>query len=336
MAGFLIFSLCLFSMATGAAGAATSRAAASDFISPTAYQTMYPAMTNKMRVDLNPGTTPEFSSNSVSTLTRTSNNDGRRVVSRSAARSASTGTISSTAARSSTSNIGGATAARAGIVATSSPAASSSAAQTRRVVSRRNSGQSTTARSGRAENSYTYRAIEASANTTMLSTDASLPADRCLADYTTCMNGYCQRENTAYNRCYCASRLAQIDAEYQPAIDNLVKQILELTGTNNWSKDEMNAYWDDIIGSHTGDNSWIKLENALDINWTDTESRVRGQQAFLTGHEYCAQHLRGCQYMANNMRDAYRSDIARDCAAYENSLQKMKNAAESFLESYND
>jgi hypothetical protein len=96
----------------------------------------------------------------------------------------------------------------------------------------------------------------------------------------------------------------------------------------------MNDYWDSIISSHTGDNSWAKLDDALDINWADTESRVRGQNAFVAGHSYCAQHLRGCFYMASNMRDAYRSDIARDCAAYENSLQKIKNAAESFVESY--
>lgn len=146
------------------------------------------------------------------------------------------------------------------------------------------------------------------------------------------MNGYCQRENTKYNRCYCSAKLSQIDAEYQTQIDSLIKQILTIQGTNQWSDAEMNEYWMSTIGKYTGDNSWVNLDNALDIDWASLESRVRGQQAFATGHEYCVQHLRGCYYMAANMRDAYRSEIARDCTTYEQALQKLKNAAESIIE----
>jgi hypothetical protein len=230
----------------------------------------------------------------------------------------------------------GANAARAAINNISvSNANAASSNDARRVVSRGNFAGNATVRSGRNESTYLYRQNEAAANAVQ-STTESLPAARCLADYTTCMNGYCQRKDTAYDRCYCSSKLAQIDSLYQPAIDQLVKQMLTLTGTNKWSQDEMNDYWEDMVSSHTGDNSWTNLENALDINWADTESRVRGQNSFTIGHEYCVQHLRGCYYMSDNMRDAYRSDIARDCAVYENSLQKIKNAAESFIESYNE
>ncbi|MDR0727189.1 MAG: hypothetical protein LBF37_03950 [Rickettsiales bacterium] len=236
-----------------------------------------------------------------------------------------------------TTTSGNTTVARAGANNTSvSNPGGVSSGNTRRVVSRGNFANNATVRSGRNESSYIYRANENAGSVVQSSGTEPVSAARCLADYTTCMNGYCQRENTAYNRCYCSSRLAQIDATYQPAIDKLIKQILTLTGTNKWSQDEMNDYWDDMIGSHTGDNSWVNLENALDINWADTESRVRGQNAFVTGHDYCAQHLRNCYYMANNMRDAYRSDIARDCAVYENALQKIKTVAESFVESYNE
>ena len=64
------------------------------------------------------------------------------------------------------------------------------------------------------------------------------------------------------------------------------------------------------------------------------ESRVRGQNAFVTGNEYCSQYLDRCSYMSDNLRDAYRSEISRDCNAYEQTLQKIKNAAESIVESY--
>lgn len=148
------------------------------------------------------------------------------------------------------------------------------------------------------------------------------------------MNGYCERENTDYNRCYCSSKLAQIDSQYKPAIDSLIKQILTIKNDKYLTDAELNEYWMNTVGKYTGENSWTNLEDALDINWANTESRVRGQQAFAMGHEYCVQYLKNCAYMQTNMRDAYRSEIARDCATYETSLQKLKNAAESIVESF--
>ena len=160
---------------------------------------------------------------------------------------------------------------------------------------------------------------------------------RCLADYTECMDRYCVRMDAAYNRCFCSAKLAQIDATYQPAIDSLVQQIIALkNGASSWSDAEMNEYWMQMIGRHTGDNSWTKIDDMLDIDWSTMENRTRGQNAFATGHEYCVQHLQGCFYMASNLRDAYRSSINTDCATYEKSLQRLKNAAESVIEAYKE
>ena len=145
---------------------------------------------------------------------------------------------------------------------------------------------------------------------------------------------YCQREDTAYNRCYCSAKLAQIDSKYQNKIDSLIQQIIKLQYNTSVTDDEIKEYWDQTVGSYTGDNPWVNIDNALNIEWADTQSRVRGQNAFNTGHEYCVQNLRACSYMATNLRDAYKSDIARDCATYEKSLQKIKAAAESVIESY--
>ena len=92
----------------------------------------------------------------------------------------------------------------------------------------------------------------------------------------------------------------------------------------------------ETVGKYGDGNSWENIDASLDINWADLESRVRGQSAFTTGHEYCVQHLRGCSYMSTNLRDVYRSEIARDCATYEESLLRIKNAAESILGLYND
>lgn len=159
-------------------------------------------------------------------------------------------------------------------------------------------------------------------------------SDRCFADYKECMESYCEREDTAYNRCYCSAKLAQIDSKYQNKIDDLIQQIARLRYDSSVDSDEIKEYWNQTVGSYTGTNPWVNIENALNIEWADSQSRVRGQNAFNTGHEYCVRHLRSCYYMASNLRDAYKSEIARDCDTYEKSLQKIQAAAESVIESY--
>ena len=117
---------------------------------------------------------------------------------------------------------------------------------------------------------------------------------------------------------------------------NDAKSVADALGLKLLRKDYIKEYWDNTVGSYTKENPWVNIDNALNIEWADMQSRVRGQDAFNTGHKYCVQHLRACYYMASNMRDAYKSEIARDCETYEKSLQKIQTAAESVIESYND
>ena len=179
---------------------------------------MYPYLNNQMRTDLNPGVTPNQGSNPINVITKTEELSApRRVVSRSAARSATP------AARAGTTNS-----------VRTAPVAGQNTNTTRRVVARSGTKTSTM----RSSRGYASQTVNAAANATAaaaLNTGTSLPSTRCLADYTECMNRYCQREKTAYNRCYCSSKLAQIDAQYQPAIDSLIKQILSLRSNNGWT-----------------------------------------------------------------------------------------------------
>ena len=275
-------------------------------------------MNNQMRTSLNPGVSPTQNLNPIDTVVRTQQLSApRRVVARPgrAATTATTRRITTT------------TPARA---AATVPGTASN----RRVVARSGMRTGAMARtSGRAATTDTYRTAVPTTTPTTTNTER-ISSTRCLADYTDCMNKYCEREKTAYNRCYCSARLSQIDSEYQSSINDLIIQILTLRDTNKWTDEEMNEYWMSTVGKYSNENSWTNLDNALNIDWASSDSRVRGQNAFATGHEYCIQHLRGCYYMAANMRDAYRSEIARDCAIYEQSLQKIKNAAESIVESF--
>jgi hypothetical protein len=235
--------------------------------------------------------------------------------------------------------------ARSATAASKSANSAPSTAATRRVVSR--SATSTArvgaaatsssarrrvvARGTRADNSYTSNMASSSASTT---THPSVSAARCLSDYIDCMNEYCERDSMEYNRCYCSAKLAQIDARYKDNIQNLVNQIIALQYDGNYTDSEMKEYWENKISVYTGANNWDDLDAALDIDWASTESRVQGQETFLVGHEYCSQHLKGCYYMASNMRDAYISEISRDCTTYENRLDAVKTVAESVIENY--
>ena len=288
------------------------------------YNYMYPYLNNQMRTDLNPGVTTSQSLSPINTVVKTvplPNTTERRVVPR-----------HSTSARSATT----ATARRTTPSASAAPITSIAAPSTpRRVVARSGLRSTATVRSGnRADTSYTNQA-SANAYANMRYSDTErVSSSRCLADYSECMDNYCMRENTAYNRCYCSSKLSQIDATYQASITNLINKILTIKNTNRWTDDEMSEYWMSTVGKYRGENSWSNLDDALDIDWAGMESRVRGQTAYTTGHEYCIQHLRGCSYMISNLRDAYRSEISRDCSNYEQSLLRIKNAAESIIGTY--
>ncbi len=240
---------------------------------------------------------------------------------------------------------------RRGVVprTTNARAATNTTSQQRRVVQRGNISSARSARTMplRMNSGVNARvaatpvrnvnSVRSATTTTTTYTATERPSSqRCMADYKACMENYCKREDTAYNRCYCSAKLAQIDSKYQNKIDDLVQKIVRLKYNADTTDEEIKEYWDKTVGVYTGDNPWVNIDNALNIEWADTQSRIRGQNAFNTGHQYCVQHLKACYYMASNLRDAYKSEIARDCEVYEKSLQKIQDAAESVIESYHD
>lgn len=278
------------------------------------YNYMYPYMNNDMRTTLKPNDATSQSTSPINAVVRTEQlATPRRVVPRKNVTVASPTDTNTSVARSAT---------------------NTTTANARRVVPRRNtistSSSANLARAtSRVENSV-FATVDKNA-TKMVS------SSRCLADYTECMNRYCVQENTAYNKCYCSAKLAQIDAEYEPQIDALAQQLVALQyGNNSTNNAELNAYWTSVFGQYSGGDTWANLDDALNIDWASMESRVRGQNAFITGHEYCVQHISGCFYMASNLRDAYRSSIAKDCATYEAQLNKLKTVAESVIQAYKE
>lgn len=322
----ILFFICCSIYITSTACAATRQSIATDTTAFN-YNYMYPYMNNQMRADLNPGTSVELNANPINTVVRTINvpNSNRRVVARSAAQTSNSATNNTTTTNS-----------------TTRTSTTTSVPTNRRVVARSASTSANTrignsnrkrvvSRSARGDASYLATAT-ANATSTTQSDVEKVSSSRCLADYIECMDGYCAREDTQYNRCYCSSRLSQIDSQYQTDINRLINQILTMQDTKTWTSEEMAEYWASKIEVYTGSDSWSNIDDALNIDWASMESRVRGQQAFATGHTYCAQHLNGCYYMATNMRDVYRSEISRDCDSYESKLQAVKDIAESVLE----
>ena len=279
------------------------------------YNYMYPYLNNDMRTTLKPYDATSQSTSPINAVVRTEQlGQQRRVVPRK-----NVTTVSSAPTTS---------------VAPARSAVNTTATNGRRVVPRRNTTTTT-------QNSSLARATTRVEKSVFATVDPNaskmVSSSRCLADYAECMNRYCERTDTAYNKCYCSAKLAQIDAEYEPQIDELAKQIVALQyGNNAVNNSELNAYWTQVFAQYTGGNSWANLDDALNIDWASMESRVRGQNAFVTGHEYCIQHISGCFYMSSNLRDAYRSSIAKDCATYEAALNKLKTVAESVIEAYKE
>ena len=285
------------------------------------YNYMYPYLNNDMRTTLNPGVTTSQSTSPINAIVRTEQlSPPRRVVARPTPQNSTTTTTNPVNSNS----------VRAATGTGTTPMTQ------RRVVARPNSPTQQNTRS--ATNTTVARNVSrAQRETGTENTGTVATSARCLADYTACMNQYCERVDTTYNRCYCSAKLAQIDAEYQPQIDSLVRQIIGIKyGNTPTDDDELRDFWATTVGKYTGDDSWTKIDDALNIDWASMESRVRGQNAFKTGHEYCMQHIAGCFYMASNLRDAYRSKISRDCDTYEKALINVENAAESLIEYYSE
>ena len=278
------------------------------------YNYMYPYMNNAMRTTLKPNDATSQSTSPINAVVRTEQlATPRRVVPRKNVTVTTPTNTNTDVARS---------------------AVNTTTANVRRVVPRRN----TISTSPNANLARATTRVEKSVFATVdPNASKAVSSSRCLADYAECMNRYCERTDTAYNKCYCSAKLAQIDAEYEPQIDELAKQIVALQyGNNAINNSELNAYWAQVFAQYTGGNSWANLDDALNIDWASMESRVRGQNAFVTGHEYCIQHISGCFYMSSNLRDAYRSSIAKDCATYEAALNKLKTVAESVIEAYKE
>ena len=187
--------------------AATSPA---NYMSANSYNNLYPYMNNTMRTSLNPGTTPSQSNAQINVLTRTkqaTNTTTRKVVPRTAttqttARSATTGTSVRSASTPTTANTNSNARAAAN---TAMAARNNSTTSSRRVVARSgtttNNTMQAATRTSRGDVS-TYANQNASGVITYDTSTQSIPSSRCMADYIECMNGYCERENAAYNRCY--------------------------------------------------------------------------------------------------------------------------------------
>jgi hypothetical protein len=322
MKKILVFALCL------SCGSLFAAVDTNTLLSPAQYEMMEPYLKEKAREKLRPKDA-RFVQTPSRTVTRSASNTAvmplsnfsrpsgaapqRRVVARSAVNNTARAAANATGS--------------APMVAATSTATSTAATSTgtRRVVQRSRSGSRVDGTVGQQRNNSVAAAVQRPVPS------GDITPEQCFAYYTECMDGYCRRQNTKYDRCYCSAKLQQIDGEYKPAIDALVRRIGVLANggdiANAMTQEEINEYWKNTFDS----DSMANLSEAVDISWAGTESSVRGQNAFVTGDDYCKQYLSGCFYMAENMKSMYRTTIGQDCKRYETYLQKMKYAAEQIV-----
>ncbi|NMA32798.1 MAG: hypothetical protein GX944_02615 [Alphaproteobacteria bacterium] len=310
----------------------------SNYINPVTYSNMQPFLNKKMREALqqnnvinSPDQTaafsrrynPNYSSNNQfntrKVIPRQSNfapvyQQGRRVVPRS-----------------------GVTIARSGIAPLQYQSDINNTSQSYSTEPQNNQSRRVVMRSSRVNPSVSNR-ITAIPNSNITNSENSIGASRCLADYRACMDGYCKRQNTPYNRCYCSDELIEIETNLRPAVEDVLGQLFMIKNgglpNSGITDSELEELWQNTFYQHTGTNDMVSLNEALNISWPDENDNVRGQTAFLIGHDYCIQHLRGCFYMISNLRDSYKSEISRDCTVYKTYLNKLKTAGESIIANF--
>lgn len=319
--------------------ARSETASSGNYINSATYSNMQPFLNNRMREALqqnnmvnSPDQTSTFSRAAigsgnlpVSALSQNQNNN-RRVVARNSNITATTNVpYRRVMPRSGTS------VARSGIVLpqyqldTNAPRTSS--------ATQNNQGRRVVMRSSRGEASIANRAT--TETTQAVVSDTSVSTSQCLADYRACMDGYCKREKTPYNHCYCSDELAEIETTLRPEVEEVLRKLVIIKNgglpSTGMTDAELEQLWQDTFYQHTGTNDMTSLNEALNISWPTETNNMRGKNAFLIGHDYCIQHLRGCFYMVSNLRDSYKSEISRDCATYKTYLNNLKTAGESVI-----
>lgn len=270
-------------------------ARAADFVSTNNYQYMRPYMTYGMSQQLSP-------TNRVASATGT-----RKITPRSGGAVARAGTVSPTnpapAARRVTPRPNQPmTAVRA---AANNANTAMTTARAGRVV-----GAAGVAPSGQVNNRGRVAATAAEVGS---GPDVSI--SNCMSEYKKCMDSYCSRPNTKYDRCYCSPRLSQLDAQFQPKIEETQRRLIALS-----------------IGGKNIDFS--SVSEGIEFDWASAENRVQGQDAFLTGSRVCNERLRPCFSIANQLQNLYRSEMNRDCQRYEAYLNAHLQALEAELANF--
>ncbi|MDR2685276.1 MAG: hypothetical protein LBB23_00695 [Rickettsiales bacterium] len=138
---------------------------------------------------------------------------------------------------------------------------------------------------------------------------------QCMADYKKCMDGYCSRPASKYDRCYCSAKLAQLDAKFQPQIEMAQKKLAVLS-----------------VSGKVDDWSATDAGNVFD--WAGTEATIKGQEAYLAGNNVCSKRMYGCYYAASQLTNLYRSEMSKSCKAYENYLTAFLNSLEAQVANY--
>ncbi|MDR0449583.1 MAG: hypothetical protein LBG89_03975 [Rickettsiales bacterium] len=260
-----------------------------DFVHSNNYEYMRPYMNPQMAAQLSPGNTAQARSAAAAAP--------RRMVPRSGAASA---------ARS----------------ATAAPANTKQAGASRRVVPRQqnntavNKARAAQAKANTAMTSARSGAVVGSAGiapsgqvnssrvipaSNLVETGSDTSLTQCMSEYKKCMDSYCHRPNTKWDRCYCSPRMAQLDGQFQPKIEKAERLLVALS----------------ISGKNA---DYADLAAGIEFDWASAETRIQGQEAFTTAARVCNERLRPCFSVAGQLVNLYRSEMNKDCQRYEANL----------------
>ena len=153
--------------------------------------------------------------------------------------------------------------------------------------------------------------------------------------YMGCMDSFCMLDNDSGGRCICSDRNAELDAVLTE-IEKLDQQSYQMAtvGIDSIENDyDINAVYSQPEEEKSGLN--LDLWNiSFDDDTDETESILdqTGDALFRGADEICAAAIPECASSLNFLRLAYNQQINNDCAAYENSLDQMRNESNQKLQ----
>ena len=162
-------------------------------------------------------------------------------------------------------------------------------------------------------------------------------SEACRQKYYGCMDSFCMLDNDSGGRCICSDKNAEYD-EILAQIEELDQQSYQMAtyGVESIEKSyDVNLIKDIKAERPSVDLSLWTAQATYDDNEESVSAlldRLKGAELYKYADDICVGAIPECDAQLSMLRLMYNQQIKNDCSAYENSLNKQKQASRQKLE----